>query len=249
MNILKLLLLSICLLMFVSCAPLKRGMDGNTYISSSQPAFSVSVTELPLRTSGRFNASITTSKSLGGVSVDTWMAVYGGTDVEQAMAIVAHSNLDNPFYWDSNLRKVHSINHSNAYFGKFTFQACTYLLKDLKKDAFSPLTFDMAVFENEEEPKTFWLVRRFATRMDFNRGKITLEYREKAPDNFIDIKSLPLGAQSFIEGFEERAQKAFTFGTGLEHAQNIQTDYPSDVRIRYLNTNFFGTISYHDPFD
>ncbi len=249
MNKFKILLLCASLLL-ISCAPLKRGMHGNTYTSTAKPSFSLAVPELELRTAGRFNASITTSNALGGVSVDTWIAVYGGNNIDEPMAIVAQSSLNQPYYWDSDLRKIHSINHSKVVLGDFTFQASTYLISDMQRDAFAPLSLELAKLKsNNQDESPVWIVRRFATRMDFDRGKITLEYREKAPDDYIDINGLPFGSHDFIANFEQRALKAFVFGQSLNKTQEIRTDYPNGIHTRYLNTNFFGTISYHDPFD
>ncbi len=247
MYLIRLIIISLLNVSLLACTPLKRGMDENIYVSTAKPAFSVAVPELELKTSGRFNASITTSNTLGGVPVATWIAVYGGKNMEEAMAIVAQSSLQAPYYWDYNMLKIFSINHGKALLGGFNFQTCTYLIQDLSRDAFASLSIDINTLKSEEKKqKLQWLVRRFATRVDNERGKITLEYREKAPDNFINLNELPSGSDIYLVEFEQRALKAFVFGTWQKNTQNIKMNYPSGIKTRYINSNFLGTISYFE---
>ncbi len=244
-NVLLLFIFSIFLM---SCNSLKRGVDGNTYVSTAKPTFSVTVSNLPLRTAGRLNASITTSNALGGVKTDAWVAVYGGESIEQPMAIISQASLDFPYYFDYDLTKLGSINHDDVPMGNFKFKASTYLIKNFNRDAFAPLLADFSSLNNKDQ-KTYWIVRRFATRTDFNKGKITFEYREKAPENFEDIKALPFGAQAFLEGFEERAQEVFVFNSSSPSLNDTKQTYSKGIATRYLDKNFFGTVSYHEPYN
>ncbi len=241
-------LMGLCLSL-MACNGLKRGVDGSTYVSTGKPSFSVAVPSLPLRTSGSINASITTSNNLGGVPINAWIAVYGGDNIEQPMAIISQASIKSPYYFDYNSIKFNSIARENVSMGKFNFQACTYLITNMQKNAFVALTPGLADINKDNEQKTYIIVRSFATRTDFDEGKIILEYREKAPDNFEDIKALPFGAQTFLEEFNKRAMSAFVFDAQNYNDQNIKNIYAQGIATRYLDENFWGSVSYHDPYD
>ncbi len=241
------LLLFLLSFMLLSCNSIKRGVDGAVYVSTAKPSFSIAVPNLPLRTSGQINAAITTSNALGGVQVNAWIAVYGGETREQPMAIISQASIKDPYYFDYNSIKFNSIDKQNTTLGKFKFQACTYLITNLAKDAFAALTPDFDHSNNANEPHI--IVRRFSTRTDFETGKITLEYREIAPAGFDNIKELPFGAPTFLSEFNKRAEQAFDFSVQAYDAKNIKETYAKGIATRFLDENFFGSVSYHDPLD
>ncbi len=249
MQKLKIFILIILSFTIMACNGLKRGVDGSTYVSTGKPSFSVDVPSLTLRTSGSINASITAGNALGGVPVNAWIAVYGGENIDQPMAIVSQASIRYPYYFDYNSTQLNSIDKKNVVMGKFNFYACTYLISNMAKNAFVALTPGLAEVNNDDEQITRIIVRSFAIRTDFDEGKIVLEYREKAPDNFADLKALPFGGQTFLEEFNKRAEAAFVFDDKTYNAQNIKHTYASGIATRYLDKNFFGTISYHDPLD
>lgn len=233
-------LLSVALL--AGCTGLQRGMVGNTYVSSAKPAFAVTVPNMPLRASGSALPSVTTDDSLSGVTIDAWLAVYGGTAVGKPMAIVAQAEIPPAWYWDSDMYRNFSIDQGTAVFDGRLYQSCTYIV-DGSTDAFSSLIPDT-------DPNTLrWIARRFATRTDFNLGKITLEYREPLPQGFISLTNLPHGGQTFLHEFAERAEKAFVFSASEYNSSEIRHSYIEGVRIRYLNNNFWGTMSRYDLVD
>ena len=222
-----------------ACAPLQRGMDGAVYVSSAKPAFSVAVPDLPLRTAGVLTAAVTSDDSLGGVPVRAWMAVYGGNTLEQPMAIVAQAEVAEPWYWDSDLSRVFSVDKGTAVLGDRLFQACTYIVQG-DNDAFTPLV------RHADDTPVRWIVRRLASRTDFDQGKITLEYRESLPTDYVSLVSLPHGGNTFLRNFAQRAEKAFQFASLPIRLGKVSSQYTEGIRVRYLNANFFGTMSRHD---
>ena len=210
-------------------------MSGDTYVSSAKPAFAVKVPSLPLRAAGYAMPAVTTADSLGGISIDAWLAVYGGGE-GQTMAIVAQAEIPPAWYWDSDLRRPFSVDQGTAVFDGRLFQTCTYIVEG-RNDAFSTLV------PGADPDSLRWIARRFATRTDFNQGKITLEYREKLPEGYDSLTSLPHGGNTFLAEFAERAEKAFCFGIPDGSYGGIRTAYIEGLRIRYLNNNFFGTMT------
>lgn len=228
-----------CVCLAAGCTSLQRGMVGSVYVSNAQPAFSVTVPSLPLRAWGSATPYLTTEDSLGGIAIDAWLAVYGGTAAGQPMAIVAQAEIPPAWYWDSNMYRVFSVDQGTAVFDGRLYQACTYIV-DGSTDAFSSLVPDT-------DPNTLrWIVRRFAARTNFNLGKITVEYREPLPQEFVSLTDLPQGGQTFLNEFAERAEKTFIFATPTIAENRVQASYIHGLRTRYLNNNFWGTMSRYD---
>lgn len=232
----------LCALMTVGCTGLRRGMVGDAYVSSAKPAFSVSVPTLPLRAAGSATSYVTTEDSLGGIGIDSWLAVYGGSKAGEAMAIVAQAEIPPAWYWDSNMYRTFSVNQGTAVFDGRLYQACTYIV-DGATDAFTLLVPDA------DQSTVRWIARRFAARTDFNVNKITLEYREPLPQGFETLSNLPVGGNTFLDEFAERAEKAFTVSSANFDSNRIRATYIEGLRIRYLNTNFWGTMSRYDIMD
>ena len=230
----------LALVALTGCSGLKRGMDGNVYVSSAKPPLTVAVPGLPLRTAGYLSPSITTGNSLGGITIDAWMAVYGGTTAQQPMAIVSQAEIPPMWFWDSDLYRTFSVDRGSAVLGGRLYQACTYIVNGAD-DAFSTLVAQV------EPDKMRWIVRRFAARTEFDIGKITLEYREALPEGYDQLTNLPQGGVTFLRDFALRAEKAFVFEGVPANIANVRTGYVQGIRTRFLNNNFFGTMSYHDP--
>lgn len=229
----------LCVLAVAGCTGIQRGVVGSTYISNAKPVFAVTVPSLPLSASGSATPAVTTEDSLGGIPVDAWIAVYGGTAVGQPMAIVAQAEIPPAWYWDANLYRAFSVQQGAAILDGVLYQACTYIV-DGSNDAFSSLVPGV-------DPNSLrWIVRRVATRTDFNLGKITLEYREPLPQGYEILTNLPQGGQTFLDAFARRAEKAFVFSVPDVTSSRIQKSYISGLRIRFLNTNFWGTMSRYD---
>lgn len=238
-----LLYLVVAVFLLGGCQGLKRGIDGSALVSTAQPDISVSVSSLPLRTGGEFTAAITTDSSLGGISVPSWLAVYGGETPTAPMAIVAYAVAPEPWYWDSELAPLFSISKGVVMLGTVGFQSATYRVSGAR-DAFAPLV-------PVEDPDSLqWIARRFARRDDFNQVKITLEYREPLPENFLSQGGvITFEGRRFLEAFEQRSMQIFTIAAAPASAANLVPRYPEGLRLRYLDTNFFGTMSRIVAFD
>lgn len=228
-------LLAACMLL-VSCTGLKRGVVGASLVSSARPAVELSVPSLPLRTSGFTVASVTTSDTLGGVPVETWMAVYGGTTPVEPMAIVSLAVAPYTYFWDSDLSRMFSVHHGTADFDGQSYYACTYIV-DAERDPFISL---IPIVEGSN-PK--YLARRFAQRSNFNENKITLEYREPLPMDITSLIDVSLYNFEYINAFEQRARNAFKVSNFVQSNAIIADSYLRNVQVRYLNTNFFGTMT------
>ena len=102
----------LCLvIMLAGCvAGQQRGLVGDTYVSSSQPALALKARDLPLMGSMTGASRLTSSGAMGGLLVDSWVTVYGKGDGASPLAIVAHGEVPNGWYWDGIMRHPFSIN-------------------------------------------------------------------------------------------------------------------------------------------
>ena len=84
----------LCLvIMLAGCvAGQQRGLVGDTYVSSSQPALALKARELPLMGSTMGASRLTSSGAMGGLIVDSWITVYGKGDGASPLAIVPMAN-------------------------------------------------------------------------------------------------------------------------------------------------------------
>lgn len=226
-------------LLLSACAGQQRGMNGANLASTSRPAVEISVPDLPLRASGFAVASVTTGDSLGGVAVETWLAVYGGTTVQQPMAIVALAEAPSLHYWDSDLYQLFSVDRSAVSYDGQGFYASTFIV-DRSKDAFASL-----LPEGEAVQQKF-IARRFAQRSNFNVDKLTLEYREPLPADIGNLTDLALYDRAYLDAFEQRAYQAFVVRPFVPQSTPLATSYLKGVQVRFLNTNFLGTLSRMD---
>ena len=79
----------LCLvIMLAGCvAGQQRGLVGDTYVSSSQPALALKARDLPLMGSMTGASRLTSSGAMGGLLVDSWVTVYGKGDGASPLAI------------------------------------------------------------------------------------------------------------------------------------------------------------------
>lgn len=228
-----------------SCTALQqRGMAGAQYVSTIHPTFALGVKEsFPLLSGGSGNAKLTDCGVLGGLSVDSWIATYGNRE-HGPLAVIAHAELPARWYWDAVSPHLFSVEAGHETIGEMGFDAWTYLDND-RRNAFCPPTHK----ENPDDGR--WIVRCFARRTDFDRGKIVLEYRERLPEEIATITSMPFGYGDYLEKFAERARAAFVPMDATLLKAQITQSRATGIRWQYLNERFWGTVSpysYYDKF-
>lgn len=243
----------LCLLfMLAACtAGQQRGLVGDTYVSSSQPTLALKARDLPLMGSVAGTSRLTSSGAMGGLPIDSWITVYGKGDGVSPLAIVAHGEVPNGWYWDGIMRQPFSIDEGVETIGNLGFQACTYVVS-ARRDAFLPLEDPEGarILAQDGTPPRRWLARMFANRFNFDTDKIVLEYREPLPDDITSITALPLGRADYIAAFEQRAREAFAAepvsipASGMTRANSLGA-----LQWRYLDEIFWGTVSPYDRMD
>ncbi|HJA76939.1 MAG TPA: DUF4851 domain-containing protein [Candidatus Desulfovibrio gallistercoris] len=246
----KFLTSCVALLLFVlaGCtAAQQRGMAGDTYVSTSRPAFSAAAKQLPLLAAGFGRASLSESGVLGGLNVDAWIAVYGKGDGNGPLAIVAQGELDDPWNWNNALYHPFAIHEGADMLNGLGVETCTYMVSE-SRDAFLPFMQPQAASakKDEDKPVRRWIARAFACRTDFNKGKIILEYREPLPEGFTSLTSVPYGMSDVIPAFEERARQAFEINMSPAKPANIRQEYLSGLNWQYLDERFWGTVFLND---
>lgn len=246
----KFLTSCVALLLFVlaGCtAAQQRGMAGNTYVSTSRPAFSATAKQLPLLAAGFGRASLSEAGVLGGLNVDAWIAVYGKGDGNGPLAIVAQGELDEPWNWNNALYHPFAIHEGADMLNGLGVETCTYMVSE-SRDAFLPFMQPQAASAKKDEgkPARRWIARVFACRTDFNRGKIILEYREPLPEGLTSLTSVPYGMSDVIPAFEERARQAFEVNMSPEKPAEIRQEYLAGLSWQYLDERFWGTVFLND---
>ena len=246
----KFLTSCVALLLFVlaGCtAAQQRGMAGDTYVSTSRPAFSASAKQLPLLAAGFGRASLSETGVLGGLNVDAWIAVYGKGDGNGPLAIVAQGELDDPWNWNNALSHPFAIHEGADMLNGLGVETCTYMVSE-SRDAFLPFMQPQAASAEKDEGKPVrrWIARVFACRTDFNKGKIILEYREPLPEGFTSLTSVPYGMSDVIPAFEERARQTFEINMSPAKPADIRQEYLSGLRWQYLDERFWGTVFLND---
>lgn len=245
----KYLLLSLLLInaffLLCSCTQFQqRGMAGANYVSTSHPSFAIGVRDtLPLLSGGVGNSRLTDSGILGGLPVDSWLATYGNSQ-DGPLAIIAHAELPPRWYWDAVSPHPFSVDVGVELIGNMGFDAWTYVVNDQRNPFWTPS-------EGREDNFGRWLVRCFAQRADFDRGKIVLEYRERLPGEITSISSMPFGYGDYLKNFAERARNVFVQHDAAALAMPILHSRASGIRWQYLDDKFWGTASpysYYDKF-
>ncbi|MDR1855711.1 MAG: DUF4851 domain-containing protein [Desulfovibrio sp.] len=221
----------------------QRGMQGDAYVSTARPNISLQAKDMPLITAGEGTAMPSASGALGGLPTRVWIAVYGKPEPTAPLAIVAHAELPEGWYWDGSLRRPFSVDESVEVLGGIEFQACTFLV-DTPKDLLGDI---VARRGGGGETPTRWLVRAFAARQNFTLAKLILEYREPAPAEFADLPYLPMGQGDTLTAFERRARDSFAVGPASTGAPIVRHGLPDGLRWRYMDEKFLGTASRFDP--
>lgn len=239
--------LALVLFVLAGCtAAQQRGMQGDTYVSTSRPAFSAKARDLPLLAAGSGQATLMEAGVIGGLNADAWIAVYGKSDGKGPLAIVALGELDPPWYWSGALSHPFAIHEGADMINGLGVETCTYMVSE-QRDAFLPLMDPQAaaVADKGEKPARRWISRVFACRTNFNQGKIILEYREPLPEAIQSLTSIPYGQSDFIPAFEERARKAFDINLSVKPGE-IRSGYLNGINWQYLDEKFWGTVFLND---
>lgn len=243
----------LCLLFFpvcifcalCSCATVQqRGMAGAQYVSTSNPTIAIGVSdELPLLSGGSFDTKLTECGVLGGLSVNSWLATFGNQQLGP-LTVIAHAELPARWYWDAVSPHPFSVESGTETIGDLSFEAWTYVIKN-RRNAFWMLS------DKEDANAGRWIVRCFARRTDFDRGKLVLEYRERLPENIESLTSLPFGHGDFLKKFAERARSVFKLRDVVGLKSQIIPTKITGIRRQYLDEKFWGTASpyaYYDKF-
>ena len=154
---------------------LQRGMQGNAYVSTARPNISMQAVNMPLITGGTGKAMLDGAGVIGGLSLNTWLAVYGKGDPQSPMAIVAMAEVPQGWYWDSDGQPPFSVDKGVEVFNNVGYAASTYIV-DSKKDPFSTV-----VGLNDESKPMSWLVRGFAARYNFNDTRFQVQSATPSP--------------------------------------------------------------------
>ncbi len=222
----------------------QRGMDGAVYVSTSRPAVTVAVKDIPLVTAGRGTGMLSRPNRAAPVQVDMRTAVYAqGRD--KAMAVVAHAELPSPrWIWVTIHPRVGAIHCGQDMIGGQAFTAFTYLVPRAG-DPYAGIAGEPA--DGDEAAGTaWWLARYFAVGTNFNNDKIILEYREPAPEGLTSLDGIPYGMTETIAAFERRAREAFVLGLPAEGVQ-ARDGYPEGVRWRHMDDLFLGDVMEREP--
>lgn len=237
-----------CGLLAAGCAgdgSQRRGLENDRYVSTARPSISLGATSLPFLVGGEGRGRLMRCGVIGGLAFRSWYAVYG-TPGKGPLAIVAHGELPVQWTWDGDMRRPFSVNPGTEILGGEGFQAFTFLA-GTERDPFMPLTHPQALQRKDAVPQR-WIVRAFASRCNFDRGKIVMEYREALPEDIVSLTALPYGKADYVWRFEQRAREAFSVQTPLNGAGNIERTYVgSGILWQYVNEGFWGTASYTDP--
>jgi hypothetical protein len=225
---------------FSGCAAaLQRGMSGAAYVSTARPAVSLQAARLPLLVAGEGRATLLGDSMPAGAQVRVWLAVYGDASAESPLAIAAHAEVQNGWYWDGIMRRPFSVNEGVEVVGDWEFQACTYIVEG-GRDPFG------ALGAGDADRPARWIVRGLAARTNFYADKIILEYRERLPESITALTALPLGYGDFVREFEQRARESFIVTPAPRETAEIRKGYANAVRWRYMSEKFLGTVSKYD---
>ena len=217
----------------------QRGLYNNAYVSTSNPAVSISVNGIPWKTGGRSHGYLRNASMVGGPSPDVYTQVFG-TDARSPMATITHAVVNDRWYWNDVTLRVGAIDEENVVIGGAGFRAFTYLVPR-NNDPFGGVVGDPT-----DNGPAYWIARYFARVVDFRLGKIILEYREPAPQGMVSLSGNPIGQSGFVSQFEKRAEKAFSLGTPGSVGQ-ITNSRPADIRWAFMRDEFLGDCTENQP--
>ncbi len=245
----KLLFLSLSLtaaMALAGCtAAQQRGMDGAVYVSTSRPAVSIAVRDIPLATAGRGTGLLYDPSRAAPVNLTVRTAVYA-RGADKPVAAATHAELPSPRWtWVTIHPRVGATHHGPEIIGGQGFTAFTYLVPRAN-DPFAGIAGEPTDDESVRERPAWWLARYFAANTNFNNDKIILEYREPAPEGLTSLGTIPYGMSEAIAAFEQRAREAFVLGAPAEGVR-AQDGYPTGVRWRYMSDLYLGDVLERDP--
>ena len=212
-----------------------RGLVNDQYISTSRPQIAVT-SHLPLLGCEKHIVRLEGMGAMGGLSVDTWITVYGSA--QGPMAIVAHADLPRGWKWDANLSQPFNVHEDRLYLGETPFFAQTFLGIPGK----NPFVADEAG-DGQTEKAPLWIIRSYSQRFNDDTSKIILEYRERLPEGVHSLTSLPYGQSDLLRDFARRAEQSFRLSPKPEAVQNVRFQPIPCLRSRFLDAHFFGTAT------
>lgn len=220
--ILACILLAACTMMKKK-RPVQRGLVGESFVSTGQPAFALQAEpHLALRSAGVMDLSLLTQQ-LGNsnATASCWYALYvNHGDEAHAMPInVSHDSTKkasallaflvdakNPWQWEMSVASGHlEVHADNLEIDGKPAHAATFVLSQ-NKDPWAPLMSHTG-FAGQS---TDTLVRRFTLLMQQRRAKLIIEYREPLINN---SGMRPLEDFAALAAFEQRAREAFNLYT------------------------------------
>ncbi len=168
--------------MLTACQAQRRGVtaaDG-AYVSTSRPALQVSVKDIPLVTHGSGSGLLREPGVMGGLSVDTWVAVYASAP-DKPMAAVIHAELQGSWRWSTVWPHTGSMDARQETIDGIAFASCTFG-EPAASDAFAGLAGEDTSDQAVEARPVQWLVRYMAAVLGHRDEKIVLIYptRRKA---------------------------------------------------------------------
>ena len=224
---------------------------GDTYVSSSQPALALKARDLPLMGSTMGASRLTSSGAMGGLIVDSWITVYGKGDGVSPLAIVAHGEVPDGWYWDGIMRHPFSIDEGVETIGGVGFQACTYVTSE-KRDAFLPLEDPEGariLAQDGQPPAAGWRACSptasisTATRSCWNTASPCPRTSPPSPPCL-------WAAPTISPLLNSGPVKLFVVETsGIPAAGIMQQRGIGALQWRYMDETFWGTVSPYDRMD
>lgn len=230
----------------------KRGLVGQEYISTSSPALAMS-SNLNFIAYGEGNARLYKGGATTGLDLDSWYTIYADqASNPQTFAILALAELPYGWYWDSSMEPFGAIRNKVELINDWSFSAWTRLIRS-QTDIFMNWT-NPDLMQDKKASAKLWIARTFAKRMDFDRAKVLLEYREVVPQELaanlqgVEIMSEAYLGSEFLEAFEARARQALKIRKfeANETKPEGKRIFLSGPRWRYADDSFWGTASPRD---
>lgn len=211
-SLFPLLLLTVALL--AACAPLTRGLSGDSVVSSSRPSVQVRPsTGLALLGSGAASPLLQTE--LGQRHVDVNWAFYADATRERQLAVLL-SEVPDGWQWELDVSSPwHEVRRDVFVSGPARFRGATFLMP-AEVDPFAAMLPAPPKLP-ADEGQWRWLVRRYTQLSDFRAVKLVVEYREPVPvgageqlADALDAGHEPSGrAAALLSEFEARSRAAF----------------------------------------
>ena len=216
----------------------KRGLLETRYVSTTRPAITVSATSLPLMGSEHLNLKLQDMGVIGGLPLDVWLTLYG--EKEGPLLAVALVDLQPGWHWDANMQHSFSVDQFEEGFGGIRVFAQTHLSIPFKNPFRGE---DEARDLSEKNDADRWIIRSYSARFNSDKTKLIIEYREKLPSAIQSLQHIPMGYDSYLKEFEERARKAVQLARTEEKPAELGYQTLPKMRTRFLDQHFFGTAT------